>query len=70
MIREVDTTKLSLQINKEYLESIKMRGQELSNKYPELRESINSYIRLQIEECDLIKNNLEGSIWLLQKDGK
>jgi len=67
LLEEINTTDLSLNINHEYLNAIRKRGSELVDKYPELEDDIRTYIRLQAEECDLIKNKMEGALWLLQK---
>jgi len=68
LLKEINTTDLSLKINDEYLNLIEKRGSELVDKHPELEDDIKSYIDLQAEECDVIKNQIEGAIWLLQKE--
>jgi cyclopropane fatty-acyl-phospholipid synthase-like methyltransferase len=67
MVKEVNTTKLSAKINKEYLDIIKSRGEELVLKHPRIKEEIKSYIDLQTEECDVLNNYIEGAVWLLQR---
>lgn len=67
LLEEINTTALSLKINHEYLNAIRKRGSELIDEHPELEDDIKSYIHLQAEECDLIKNHIEGALWLLQK---
>lgn len=67
LIKEINTTDLSLKINSEYLDVIAHRGMELAAKHSESEKYIRSFIRLQEEECDLIKNQIEGALWLVQK---
>jgi cyclopropane fatty-acyl-phospholipid synthase-like methyltransferase len=70
LLQEINTTDASLKINDEYMISIEQRGKELVAQYPELEDSINAYIHLQAEECDVINNQIEGALWLLQKGMK
>jgi SAM-dependent methyltransferase len=67
LLQEINTTDVSLKINDEYMVSIEKRGKKLVFQHPELEDNINAYIQLQAEECDVIKNQIEGSLWLLQK---
>lgn len=67
LLREINTNELSSQINYEYHHLIEKRGKELIALYPELENEIKSYIDLQAEECDVLKNQIEGALWLLQK---
>jgi SAM-dependent methyltransferase len=67
LLHEINTTDLSLKINDEYMNSIEKRGKELVAQHPELEDNINAYIQLQAEECDVINNQIEGSLWLIQK---
>lgn len=67
LLQEINTTNVSLKINDEYMSSIEKRGKELVIQRPELEDSINAYIQLQAEECDVIHNQMEGALWLLQK---
>ena len=67
IINQVDTSEVSKNINREYLESIKRRGEELISKHNELEKDINDYIRLQEEECDVLENEIEGVLWVLRK---
>ncbi len=69
LLKEVNTTDLSLKINDEYLNVIENRGKELVAKHPELKDVIKAYINLQQEECEVIKNQMEGALWLIQKMG-
>jgi cyclopropane fatty-acyl-phospholipid synthase-like methyltransferase len=68
LLQEINTTDVSLKINNEYINSIAKRGKELVAQHPELKDSINAYIQLQAEECDMINNQIEGALWLLQKE--
>lgn len=67
LIREIDTNELSGRINYEYHNLIEKRGKELIALHPELENEIKSYIDLQAEECDVLKNQIDGAVWLLQK---
>jgi cyclopropane fatty-acyl-phospholipid synthase-like methyltransferase len=67
VLKEINTTALSLKINSEYLEVITHRGMELAAEHPELEEYIRSYIRVQEEECHVIQDQMEGALWLVQK---
>lgn len=67
LLKEINTTDLSLKINDEYMDFIERRGRELIANHPELEENIKAYIHLQAEECEVIKNQIEGALWLLQK---
>jgi len=67
LITEVSTTQFSLELNEKYLQFITKRGGDLAVKYPELEKDIKAYINLQSEECDVIRDHVEGALWLLQK---
>ncbi|MGA1824202.1 MAG: class I SAM-dependent methyltransferase [bacterium] len=67
LLKEISTTELSLKINDKYIHIIEKRGNELIAEHPELERDINTYIQRQIEECDVIKEYLEGALWVLQK---
>jgi hypothetical protein len=67
IIREINTSDLSLKINDEYLALLRKRGDELICMHPELKNDIAEYIRLQKEECDVIEDEIEGALWLIQK---
>jgi SAM-dependent methyltransferase len=67
LVREVDTTDSSNIINEEYLEVIRKRCRELSLGHPELKEELFRYVRLQEEECCVLKEEVEGALWVLQK---
>lgn len=67
LLKEINTTDLSLNINYDYLNVIGKRGSELIAQHPELEGDIRAYILLQAEECDVINDHLEGALWLLQK---
>jgi len=67
LLKEVSTSELSAEINTEYLTAIRKRGKELVEQHPELAKNIKAYIHLQEEECDIINNQIEGTLWLLQK---
>ena len=67
LLREVNTTDFSLEINDVYLQAIEKRGKELVDQYPELEKDVKDYIHLQAEECEVINNEIEGALWLIQK---
>ena len=70
LLQEINTTDVSLEINDEYMSFIEKRGKELIAQHPELEDDINAYIQLQAEECDVINNQIEGALWLLQKNNE
>jgi cyclopropane fatty-acyl-phospholipid synthase-like methyltransferase len=67
ILNQVNTLEVSKNINREYLELIKLRGAELISKHPELKKDIDDYIRLQAEECDVLDNEIEGALWVIRK---
>ncbi|MBN2029989.1 class I SAM-dependent methyltransferase [bacterium] len=67
LVREVNTTDFSLEINGIYMQAIEKRGKELADHHPELKKDIEDYIRLQAEECEVIDYEIEGALWLIQK---
>lgn len=67
LVNEINTSAVSKKINEEYLEVISKRCSELILQYPELEEDLNAYIRLQVEECSVLNDEIEGAIWVLQK---
>ncbi len=67
LVREINTTDFSRALNEEYLQLIKKRGGELVVKHPELEERIQSYIQLQSEECEVLNNDVVGTLWVVQK---
>jgi len=69
LVRELSTSEASRKINREYLEVITRRAEELVLQHPELKEDIDAYIRLQQEECDILDEHLEGALWVLEKKG-
>ncbi|MFC1551525.1 class I SAM-dependent methyltransferase [Candidatus Latescibacterota bacterium] len=70
IIKEMNTTDYSSKINYEYLYLIEKRAQELIERYPDLKDDIQTYIKLQAEECDVINDHFEGALWLIQKADK
>ncbi|MBI4810288.1 MAG: class I SAM-dependent methyltransferase [Ignavibacteriales bacterium] len=67
LINQIDTSTVSKNINREYLDLIKRRGEELISKHHELKKDIDDYIRLQAEECDVLENEIEGALWVIRK---
>ena len=67
LIREINTSEYSREINEQYLDVIKKRGQELTIKYPELKNELDAYINLQAEECKVLDTEIEGALWVLRK---
>jgi len=67
LVNEINTSAVSKKINEEYLEVISKRCSELILQHPELEEDLNTYIRLQVEECSVLNDEIEGAIWVLQK---
>lgn len=67
VVEEVDTSALSESLDADYLALIEPRGRELAAKHPELREDIQAYIELQREECEVLRTEIVGALWVLQK---
>lgn len=67
LIEEVNTTEKSIRINYEYLSSIEKRAAELMIRNNEIKSRIEKYIKLQREECDFLKEEVEGAVWLIRK---
>ena len=67
LISEISTTKLSKEINDEYIGHIEKRIAELAVKYTDLKTDFMNYLELQKEECDVLENEIEGIIWVLEK---
>jgi len=64
---EIPTTEVNREICDEYLRVIEKRAIELIEKHPDLKNNLKSYLALQKEECDILKNELEGVIWVIKK---
>ena len=67
LIREINTSEYSREINIQYLTLIKRRGQELGQKHSDLKKDLDSYINLQAEECEVMEREIEGALWVLRK---
>jgi cyclopropane fatty-acyl-phospholipid synthase-like methyltransferase len=67
VIREINTSEFSKELNVTYLKLIKKRGKELIARHPELKKDISSYITLQTEECEVLDTQIEGALWVLKK---
>ena len=67
IISQIGTSEVSKNINREILDLIKRRGEELISIHRELKQDIDDYIRLQAEECDVLENEIEGVLWVIQK---
>lgn len=67
LIEEIDTTEVSKRINEEYLKAITVRGEQLMETLPDLRQTIQNYIDLQKEECEYIDQHINGALYTLQK---
>ncbi|MBI5021316.1 MAG: class I SAM-dependent methyltransferase [Ignavibacteriales bacterium] len=67
IINQIDTSEVSKNINREYLDLIKRRGEELTSKHGELKKDIDGYIQLQAEECDVLETDIKGELWVIQK---
>ncbi|MCL1971527.1 MAG: class I SAM-dependent methyltransferase [Endomicrobia bacterium] len=46
---------------------IPKRAKELSDKYPEHAEVINSYVKKQFDECEILEKNVICGTWLLRR---
>jgi SAM-dependent methyltransferase len=68
IINEVSTTETSKEINDEYLKKITIRCEELIKLHPEIKDDLLDYIRLQKEECEYLEKEIEGVIWVMQKN--
>jgi len=67
VVKEVNTTEYSSKINADYLNVIEQRAQELVERYPDLKDKIQTFVKLQAEECKVLNDHLEGVLWLIQK---
>ena len=67
LISEISTAESSKIINDEYLEAIEKRCSELITQHPQLKNDLKNYLDLQKEECEFLNEELEGTIWILQK---
>jgi len=67
LLEEADTSVISSEINRIYLEKITNRARELIARLPELRGELEAYLRLQADECNFIDKEISGALWLLQK---
>lgn len=68
LIKEVNTSEFSKELNVTYLRLIKKRGKELITRHPEIEKDIESYINLQSEECQVLDTQIEGTLWVLKKE--
>ncbi len=64
---EMSTATATEQINREYLQVIRRRGDELTRIHPKLRTALMEYIALQEEECRVIAEHIAGALWVVQK---
>ena len=55
------------EINKRYLKFIKKRVNKISERQPELADSLEKYINRQKEESNILENDVTGAVWLIQK---
>ncbi|MFC2087973.1 SAM-dependent methyltransferase [Calditrichota bacterium] len=62
ILRDEDTK----EINKKYIRLIKPKKEELSKKYPELKELFSWYIENQLAECEILDTQVSSAMWLLQ----
>jgi SAM-dependent methyltransferase len=67
LIDKISTAEATERINKDYLQIIQKRGKELVKLNPELKSTVESYVALQIEECQIIAEKIEGVLWVLKK---
>lgn len=67
LIDEISTAEATERINKDYLKIIRKRGKELSKLKPDLKSTLEAYIALQEEECQIIEEKIEGVLWVLKK---
>jgi len=68
LLREASTTEASSRINDECQRLIEKRGLELMRLHPDLSADIAAYIDGQADECRVIMDYLEGTVWLLRKE--
>ncbi|MCP5047169.1 MAG: class I SAM-dependent methyltransferase [bacterium] len=66
LVKEINTSAGSKEINDEYLVLIGKRCSELGLQFPQLKEDFNAYMQMQEEECWVLDNECEGAIWVLQ----
>ncbi|MEJ2545972.1 MAG: hypothetical protein P8Y99_18065, partial [Calditrichaceae bacterium] len=68
MVAEINTSEVSWNINYEYHKLIEKRGAELIKMHPEVAADIIQYINDQAEECEVLDKEIEGMLWILQKN--
>jgi len=66
LISEISTIEISKKINDEYLVAIEKRCNELTTKHPQMENDLKNYLDLQKEECEILNEEFEGTIWILQ----
>jgi len=54
-------------INDEYLDAIRIRGDELIEQNPKLRRVVTQYIKSQEIECEILDKYFIGAIWLIER---
>ncbi|MBD3378333.1 methyltransferase domain-containing protein [candidate division KSB1 bacterium] len=67
VIDEQDTSDLSAEINKEYLEKMQKRSNLLIQQHPEFESACKKYIQDQADECDFLDHHVAGTAWLIRK---
>jgi cyclopropane fatty-acyl-phospholipid synthase-like methyltransferase len=64
--REIDR-KMTAQMNRRYIRSLKRNSGRLIRKLPDLQQLIEDFIKKQSEECRIIETHLTECMWLIQK---
>jgi ubiquinone/menaquinone biosynthesis C-methylase UbiE len=67
LLCEVNTAEAHAKINREYLEALSRRAGELALEHPGLKPEIEAFVTLQREECQVLKEQVEGALWVLKK---
>lgn len=57
----------TIAMNNEYMRFIKPRADELTQKYPKLKDVLSWYMENQSEECEILNTQVASAMWLVQK---
>ncbi|MFC1543542.1 hypothetical protein ACFL4K_03265 [Candidatus Neomarinimicrobiota bacterium] len=70
VISEVGADDETNRFNAESMRAITARAQGLSDRYPELKDMIENYLKDERLECELLNNSISSAIWLIEKRDK
>jgi hypothetical protein len=64
---ELAADRESKAINDQFLKFLKKRAEQIIAKRPELQGKLQSYIKNQEAECEVLDRYISAAIWLIQK---